>query len=293
VLHEFGHALAARRYGIRTRDITLLPIGGVARLERMPENPRQELVVALAGPAVNVAIVILLTLVLTPAALLGSLREFQLPGGAFLTRLLWANVVLVIFNLIPAFPMDGGRVLRAILAMLTGNHNTATQIAARVGQGLAIVFFLIGVFKGWNPFLILIALFVWFGAGGEARMSEARTALRGLAVDRVMITHFQALSSRDPLAAATAYILAGFQHDFPVVEDGHVVGLLPREDLIAALKQRSDETPVGEVMRRQFVVAHPSEPVEAAFARLQPGQCATLPVWFTPGTSSVSSPRKA
>lgn len=278
VLHEFGHALAARRYGIRTRDITLLPIGGMARLERMPEDPRQEMVVALAGPAVNAAIVVLLTLVLTPAALVGSLREYQLPGGAFLTKLLWVNVWLIIFNMIPAFPMDGGRVLRAGLAMLTRNHNTATQIAARVGQVVAVGFFLLGIFAGWNPFLILIAVFVWFGAGGEARWSEARTALRGLTVDRVMITHFQSLAPQDTLASAVGHILAGFQHDFPVVEQGHVVGLLPREDLIAALKQRSDETPVSEVMRRQCVVAHPSESVEAAFGRLAPGQCATLPV---------------
>jgi len=278
VMHEFGHALAARRYGIRTRDITLLPIGGVARLERMPEDPRQELVVALAGPAVNVAIVILLTLILTPAALLGSLREMHLPGGAFLLKLLWVNVWLVLFNMIPAFPMDGGRVLRALLAMFTRDYNKATQIAARIGQGLAILFFFAGAFLGWNPFLVFIAIFIWFGAGGEARMVSARAALSGLTVDRVMITHFQALSPRDPLSAVVAHILAGFQHDFPVVEGGQVVGLLPREDLIAALKQRGDQTEVAAVMRRDFVTAHPSEPVETAFVRLQPGQCATLPV---------------
>jgi Zn-dependent protease len=278
VLHEFGHALAARRYGIRTRDITLLPIGGVARLERMPDDPKQELVVALAGPAVNVAIVVVLTLILTPAALLGSLREMHLPGGAFLLRLLWVNVWLILFNMIPAFPMDGGRVLRALLAMFTRDYNRATQIAARVGQGLAVLFFLGGAFLGWNPFLIFIGLFVWLGAAGEARLVGARAALSGLTIERVMLTHFQTVAPREPLATVVAQILAGFQHDFPVVEAGRVVGLLPREDLIAALKRGSDQTPVGEVMLRNFVTAHPSEPVEAAFARLQSGQCATLPV---------------
>lgn len=278
VMHEFGHALAARRYGIRTRDITLLPIGGVARLERMPEEPRQELVVALAGPAVNLAIVILLTLVLTPAALLGSLREMHLPGGAFLLRLLWVNVWLIVFNMIPAFPMDGGRVLRALLAMFTRDYNTATQIAARIGQGMAILFFIAGAFLGWNPMLILIAVFIWFSAGGEARMVGVRAALSGLTIARVMIPQFQTISPRDPLASVVTHILAGFQHDFPVVDSGHVVGLLPREDLIAALKQRGDDTPAGEIMRRNFLTAHPSEPVEAVLARMQPSHCATIVV---------------
>jgi Zn-dependent protease/predicted transcriptional regulator len=280
VLHEFGHALAARRYGIRTRDITLLPIGGVARLERMPEEPWQELVVALAGPAVNVVIVILLTLILTPAALLGSLREYHLPGGEFLMRLLWVNVWLVIFNLIPAFPMDGGRVLRALLSMFTRDHVRATQIAARTGQALAFLFFVGGAVLGWNPFLIFIGIFVWFGASGELRMVQARAALSGLTIDRLMTTHFQTVAPRDSLASVVAQILAGFQHDFPVVEDGQVVGLLLREDLIAAMKQRGDETPAGEVMRHTFVTAHPSEPVEAAFARLRAGQPATVPVVY-------------
>ena len=278
VLHEFGHALAARRYGIRTRDITLLPIGGVARLERMPEEPRQELVVALAGPAVNVAIVVVLTLVLTPAAVLGSLREVHLLGGAFLKRLLWVNVWLVIFNLIPAFPMDGGRVLRALLTLLTGSFNQATQIAALVGQFIAALFVLGGVFLGWNPLLIFIGVFVWFAARAEARMIEEREALTGLTVGRVMIRHFQTLSPGDTLAHAVAQILAGFQHDFPVVEAGQVVGLLPREDLIAGLRQRGDSTLVAEAMRRSFATAHPTEPVEALLARMSLSPCATVPV---------------
>jgi len=141
---------------------------------------------------------------------------------------------------------------------------------------LAVLFFLGGAFLGWNPFLIFIAIFIWFSAGGEARMVEARAAFSGLTIDRVMITHFQTVSPGDSLAAVVAQILAGFQHDFPVVEDGRVVGLLPREDLIAALKQRGDETPVAAVMQRAFVSAHPREPVEAAFARLQPGLPTTL-----------------
>ena len=177
VLHEFGHALMARRYGIGTRDVTLLPIGGLARLNRMPEDPRQELAVALAGPAVNLAIagVLAIWLVLTG---LHSAVGIGWAEGSLAARLLTVNLALVAFNMLPAFPMDGGRVLRALLAQRIG-HAEATEYAAKIGRGMAVVFGVLGLF--WNPMLILIALFVWFGAGQEAAMARRRATIDGWA----------------------------------------------------------------------------------------------------------------
>jgi stage IV sporulation protein FB len=165
-LHEYGHALTARRFGIRTRHITLLPIGGVALLESMPKDPRQEIIVALAGPAVNVAIALFLFLILEITSQPGSLMNLNLGRGAILPTLLSANLILALFNLLPAFPMDGGRVLRAVLSMRM-DRVRATNTAALVGRALAVILGFLGLTG--NPFLVLIAVFVWIGAGAEAR----------------------------------------------------------------------------------------------------------------------------
>ncbi len=177
VLHELGHALTAQRFGIRTRDITLLPIGGVARLERMPEDPKQELLVAVAGPAVNGVIAGLLFVVLEVAGIIGPMAEVVVVGGNFFVQLMWINVILVLFNILPAFPMDGGRILRALLAYKM-DFLRATQIAASVGQAMAMLFGLVGLIFG-NPFLLFIAIFVYLGAGAEARHARVKRALEG------------------------------------------------------------------------------------------------------------------
>src|SRR5271166_356707 len=171
LLHEFGHAFAARGFGIETPDITLLPIGGVARLSRIPEEPWQELVVAIAGPLVNVVIAAALILVIHTNATLEQLEYLESPRIELLAKLASVNVMLVLFNLIPAFPMDGGRVLRALLAMAMP-YARATQIAAWIGQGLAVVFGIFGIF--YNPWLIFIAYFIFVGARQEAAMARAK-----------------------------------------------------------------------------------------------------------------------
>jgi len=275
VLHEFGHALTARRYGIKTRDITLYPIGGVARLERMPDKPVQEFWVALAGPAVNVVIAALLFGWLIISGALAPLAGLNMTSGPFIERLMLVNVSLVLFNLIPAFPMDGGRVLRSLLAMRM-EYTRATQIAASIGQGLALLFGFVGLLI--NPFLLFIAFFVWIGAAQEASMVQMKTALGGIPVGRAMLTEFQVLSPHDLLGHAVKLILSGSQTDFPVVEGDAVIGVLTRRDILAALSRQGQDVPVASVMRREFQIVDANEMLEPAFARLQTCDCHTIPV---------------
>jgi Zn-dependent protease len=171
LLHEFGHALAAREFGIQTPDITLLPIGGVARLSRIPDKPWQELVVAIAGPLVNVVIAAALTFAIHGSTEILQIDRLENPRIELLDALRSINVMLVLFNMIPAFPMDGGRVLRSLLAMVMP-YTLATQIAAWIGQGLAVVFAIFGL-RG-NFFLIFIAFFIFVGAQQEVAMSKVR-----------------------------------------------------------------------------------------------------------------------
>ncbi|CAF0689863.1 site-2 protease family protein [Candidatus Methylacidithermus pantelleriae] len=276
VLHELGHALAAKRFGIRTRDIVLLPIGGVARLERMPDNPWQELVVALAGPAVNVILALILYLFLSHYDPNWQLGHWSPVRGTFAGRLFGVNVVLALFNLLPAFPMDGGRVLRALLATQM-DYVRATHWAAWVGQAMAILFGLAGLFTP-NPMLLFIALFVWIGAAQEASMVELRWALGGIPVWRVMITEFHTLHPEDPLSKAGQYILAGYQHDFPVVDNGKVVGILTHTALLSGLSRLGETATVKEVMEQTFDTAEANEMVQMVFERLDPGSAPCIPV---------------
>ncbi len=276
LLHEFGHALAARAFGIRTPDITLLPIGGVARLQRMPDRPWQELVVAVAGPLVNVVIAATLAWVLGQRVTWEPLEALHEPGVALLAKLLTVNITLVVFNLIPAFPMDGGRVLRALLAMVLP-YSRATHIAATIGQALAFVFGFVGLF--WNPLLIFIAFFIFLGAQAEASAAQLRDISQGVPVAEAMMTHLVRLPPHASLNAAVEALLRTAQHEFPIVDDeGRILGVLTRDDMIAALKQRGSDAPVSEFMRRDLPVVSPHDPFEEAFREMQECGCPALPV---------------
>jgi Zn-dependent protease/CBS domain-containing protein len=275
VLHELGHALTARRFGIKTRDITLLPIGGVARLERMPSKPSEELLVAIAGPAVNVVLALLLFGVLVLLGAMEDVGRLSLVGGPFLAKLMWTNIALAAFNIIPAFPMDGGRVLRALLAMRM-SYVRATDLAAMVGQGVALVFGAVGLFI--NPFLVFIALFVWIGAQGEARLAHVHASLAGVPVSTAMITRFATIAPNEPVSAVVSRMLGGFQDDVPVVDGTKILGVLGREDVLrAAIAGRSD-APVSAVMRTDSAVVEESDSLELAFDRLQASGQRCIPV---------------
>jgi Zn-dependent protease len=275
VLHELGHALMARRYGIKTRDITLLPIGGIARLEKMPENPLQELWVALAGPAVNVVIAAVLLVGLAATGGFTPLEEVSVTGGSFWQRLMVLNLVLVAFNLLPAFPMDGGRVLRALLAMRLGRRR-ATAIAANVGQGMAILFGILGFF--YNPFLIFIGIFVYLGAQAEAGIVEMQSALADLRVRDAMMTRFRTLAAHDTLGKAVEELLAGSQQDFPVVENDQPIGILRRNDLVKALSEGRRDDAVTAGMSRDCETVDEATPLKVAVQSMHARQCATMPV---------------
>ncbi len=274
ILHEFGHILAARRYGVRSPEVTLLPVSGVASMPRLPSDPRQELVVALAGPAVNLVIGAALL------AALGSLRpeefeQIENPHLSLIGRLAAANLFLAVFNLIAAFPMDGGRVLHALLAMRIGRP-LATEVAAKVGQAFAIGLGFLGLFG--NPLLIFIAVFVYIAAAGEAQMSAAQQALKGLTVGEAMETRFTPISIDATLDQAVDALLAAAQNEFPVVDAFRKpVGLLTREDILAAVgnKHGRDE-PASVVMRVGVDSVRAEAPIESVFERLQDLKAAAL-----------------
>jgi Zn-dependent protease/predicted transcriptional regulator len=270
VLHELGHALTARRYDVETREIVLYPFGGVARIDRMPSG-KAELVIALAGPAVNFVLALLLggALLALRSRIPGSPEEL-VGGASVLVQLFWANVILFGFNLLPAFPMDGGRVLRATLSLFVGEAR-ATHVAALIGQGLALLF-AVAAFttRPIQPIWLLIAFFVFVGAGQEAAFQRNRAAVRGLTAREAMVTRFETLAPQDSLARAAELLLATHQQDFPVRDAwGRVAGVLHRSALLAALAGDGRERAVLEVMDRDPAVVAPDLPLEEVLRVLQ------------------------
>jgi Zn-dependent protease/predicted transcriptional regulator len=270
--------MAARRYGIHTPDITLLPIGGVARLERMPDKPSEELVVAIAGPLVNVVIAAALSFFALPEivqAIHPSVLERFEPS--LVAHLFAANLMLIFFNLIPAFPMDGGRILRSLLAMRM-DYGRATSIAASIGQSIAFVGGLYGLLQG-RPLLALVALFIFFGAQSEAAQAQMRTISTGLRVRDAMVTRFEALPRNATLHSAVEAVLNTSQHDFPIVDEaGSVCGVLTRDDLIVALRKTGADTAVAGVMRTGLPLVPETMLFDRALALMQQADTPVLPV---------------
>ncbi len=236
VAHEFGHALAARRYGIKTPDITLLPIGGMARLERMPETPRHEIVMALAGPAVNVVIFLILTVVFGARINSENMADLASPTADFAMRLAVVNLFLAVFNMIPAFPMDGGRVFRAVLSLWM-DRVAATRTAASAGQIVAFLLGFWGLSTG-NPILLLIAFFVFVSANAEAQDVAMRAVSRQLMARDAMITSYESLLPSDRVDTAASALIRTTQHEFPVIDmTGALLGFVTREAIFAAVME--------------------------------------------------------
>ena len=275
LIHELAHSLIARRFGKEATSITLLPIGGVATMEEMPEKPTQEIAVAIIGPFINLVIAGVLY------AFIGQWSGIAEPSfapdsaRAFFASLIAVNVMLAIFNLIPAFPMDGGRVLRGLLA-LKMDYVQATSTAVLIGQGFAMLFIFFGIFG--NLWLVLIGFFLYMGAGSEKQHVMLRAVLRGVTARDAMVTDFRAVRPDERLSQVLERIYHGCQDDFPVIGDEGLVGVLTRNRILAAVHEKGVEVPVSEVMDRDFEVIDPGAPLEDVYRRLVTGQNAAAAV---------------
>jgi stage IV sporulation protein FB len=266
-VEQFGHIFTARGFGVSTPDVILLPIGGVARLERIPEQPSEEFLIAIAGPAVNVAIAAVLVVVAGANLTPDHLVAIESTKASMVDRLAEVNIFLAVFNLIPAFPMDGGRVLRALLAARFG-YVRATEMAAAIGQGVAFLLGFLGLFG--NPLLLFIAIFVYLAASSEAHLVAIRAMSHGVPVTAAMMTQFATLTPDEHVDAAVETLLRTSQGEFPVVDDaGRPLGLLVRSDLIRALKERGPDAKVADAMTGQIPTLSHRSCLDEAFRLLK------------------------
>lgn len=266
VLHELGHAITAKRYKINTKEIVLLPIGGMANLEKLPKIPKQELIIAIVGPVVSLAIAAVLFLVLKITKGFPSMDELAsiraINSHNFLFVLMFTNTTLAVFNLLPAFPMDGGRVLRALLSFKY-TRDTATRIAALIGQFMAVVFAFIGIM--YNPFLILIGLFIYFGAQAESQYVQADSILKKYTVKDVLMNKFSSLKVNDKISDAVDGLLDGQAKDFLIMDDGKVAGTLSRNEIIKALAERGPNMAISEAMSKEVSFLAPDVPLDKVY----------------------------
>ena len=278
VLHELGHALTAKHFGISTKRITLLPIGGMASLDRIPESPKQELLVVIAGPLVNIAIALLLFFIVPVQELFRldftetfeALMSFSLQN--FLFYLFIVNVGLVVFNFIPAFPMDGGRILRALLAIKI-DRVKATQIASGIGQFIAAFFLLIGLL--YNPFLIFIALFIFLGAYGENQMVQHLALLKGHTVEEAMMINITTFKPEDPIDLVVNKLISGTENNFIVVKDHVIKGLLYHQDII---DNSNKNVLVEDIMNVNFKTVKASDDLKEVYQLIQSERKPFFPV---------------
>ncbi|OGC81837.1 MAG: hypothetical protein A2W07_05030 [candidate division Zixibacteria bacterium RBG_16_43_9] len=275
IIHEFAHSLVARKYGVKIKDIILLPIGGVSEMEELPSQPKQEINVALAGPLTSIVLSLIFFFayrLLFPEAKAVNISIFQ--GNLFL-NLFAINLMLAIFNLIPAFPMDGGRVLRGILG-LKMDLLQATRVAVGIGEFLAILFFFFGLF--FNPWLALIAVFIFLGAEGEKRATELKVEISDVPVRVAMLSNVEAISPDVTLSQVLEKICHGLQQDFPIMEGKEFLGILSRGTFFSALHNHSKETKVREIMSREFTSTSEDAPLSEAFQRMNSEKLSVLPV---------------
>lgn len=275
LLHELAHSYVSVHYGLRVRSITLLPIGGLALLEDLPRDPRQEIHIALAGPAANFVLALwfgVLLSVVAPAALLRPL----LSGEALLASLFWSNLYIGLFNLVPAYPLDGGRVLRAWLSARM-DYVDATRWAVGVGQFFSLLFILGGLVWG-EPWLVVIGLFVFWAAFAEERVVVLQSALERIYLEDVMLTEFQSLAPSDSLFDALERALHSLQDDFPVVAEGRVVGVVTRTGLLRAFAGQGWNNSVQAVMTARFESAQRGDTLALAFKKFTAHGLSIIPV---------------
>jgi Zn-dependent protease/predicted transcriptional regulator len=278
VLHELGHALTAKRFKVLTRDITLYPIGGIASLESMPAEPLQELKVTLAGPAVNVVIGVVLWIYLKATNQIpdaDAIRSGNLFNLPFAFNIMYANIVLAVFNLIPAFPMDGGRVLRSLLALKI-DPMKATEVAARIGQFLAILFVFFGFF--YDFWLVFIGMFLFLGASSETKIGEIKHALEGTRVKDVLITNYTVLASDTTIKEASGYLVNTNEKSFLIMKDNNVEGILDYRDIIEGLHRGDGEKTAESCMQRDFKWVGYEDQLSDIFITLRQGKQSLFPV---------------
>jgi Zn-dependent protease len=275
LLHELAHSFVSNIYGLRVRSITLLPLGGLALLEDLPEEPRQEIHIALAGPAANFVLALWLAGLIFVLDAPLTLRPV-LSGDPMLASLFWSNLLIGLFNLIPAYPLDGGRVLRALLARRM-EYLDATRAAVGAGQFFSLIFILAGL-VGREPWLVVVGLFVFWAALTEERLSVLQSALERITVEDVMLTDFHSLSPSDSLFEALERAVHSLQDDFPVVDGGRVVGVVTRNRLLQAFARWRWEESVQAVMTRHFETAQRQDTLAAAFKAFHVRNLSVIPV---------------